>query len=178
MKSKIIIILIIAVVLGGFWFAKNKISSSPEPVQKYSSSQYGISFSYPENYVLSEQDISNPELQAHHSIILMRKEDLPPPVDGEYPPSITIDIYPNTSGTAEAWARTSPQSNFNSGEKVISNLTIAGEPAISYRWSGLYEGTTIATVKSNTLYVLTVTYLEMGAPIVQDFVTIRDSIKF
>ncbi|OHA27461.1 MAG: hypothetical protein A3C06_03390 [Candidatus Taylorbacteria bacterium RIFCSPHIGHO2_02_FULL_46_13] len=140
---------------------------------------YGISFSYPDSYVLSEMDAPGSGERAHHVIVLIRREDSPLPVDGEGPPAITIDVYQNNldNQTTEGWIRNTSQSNFKLSEGRLASTTIGGLPALSYRWSGLYEGTTIALAQTNWVYVFSVTYLEMGAPIVQDFVAIRDSVK-
>lgn len=54
---------------------------------------------------------------------------------------------------------------------------VADLPALSYRWSGLYEGTTIVIAWSKWVHTLSVAYMEMGASIVQNFVSIRDSFR-
>lgn len=145
----------------------------------YSSDIYGISFSYPSNYVLGEQDIATSDLQKYHEISLIDKNDLPVPINGEGPPAITIDLYKNDINeyTAEGWANNSKQSNLKLGEGRIATTSISGFPAISFRWSGLYEGTTIVLSKTSFIYTFNVTYLEIGAPIIQDFVKIKDSIR-
>lgn len=146
---------------------------------QYSSTIYGLSFSYPSIYVLSEGDAPGSGMREHHWIMLVREEDLPLPEGGEGPPAITIDMYQNNldKQTTEQWIRNSSASNFKLGDGTLSTTTISDLPAISYRWSGLYEGTTIATAQPKWIYTFTVTYLEIGAPIVQDFVVIRDSVR-
>lgn len=143
-------------------------------LSEYSNSFFGISFSYPSDYIITEHQVNN-----NHQITLINKKDLPLPVNGEAPPSVTINIYENDKDkyTAEDWALKSKESNLKLGEGTISNILLSKSPAISYRWSGLYEGTTIVSANPKYVYTLNVTYLEMGAPIVQDFVKIRDSVK-
>ncbi len=145
----------------------------------YTSAKYGISFAYPSSYELSERDNEGSALREHYTIILMRKEDLPAPEGGEGPPAITIDMHQNNldSQTTENWIRNSSLSNFKLGEGMLSSTTISGLPALSFRWSGLYEGTTIALSQPNWIYAFSVTYMEPGADIVQDFVAVRDSIR-
>ena len=79
--------------------------------------------------------------------------------------------------TTEDWIRNTSASNFKLGEGRLATTTISGMPALSFRWSGLYEGTTIAIADEKWVYAFTVTYLEMGADIIQDFVAIRDSVR-
>lgn len=148
-------------------------------LQQYSSAEYGISFAYPESYVLEERDTPGSAMRKHHVITLMRKADLPPPVDGEGPPAITIEMYQNDldKQTTEGWIRNTSASNWKLGEGTLTEITVAGLPALSYRWSGLYNGTTIAHAGPRWVYVFTVTYLEMGADIIQDFVAIRESVQ-
>lgn len=145
-------------------------------LKQYSSAQYNLSFFYPYRYILDEKDVPQSVLE-QHAIVLVDKKDLPQPKDAEGPPSITIDIYQNSQHhqTAEEWIRNSKFSNFDLGDKIIRRTTMNGLPALSYRWSGLYEGTTIVVAQTNLIYVFSVTYFEIGAPIVQDFVSVTES---
>jgi hypothetical protein len=148
-------------------------------VLKYSNDEYGISFVYPKGYVLEERNFPGSDMRKHHGIVLTLEKDLPPPVQGEGPVSINIDIYQNNldSQTAEQWIRNSSESNFKLGDGKISTTTISGFPAFSYRWSGLYEGTTVVTSRPDWIYSFSVTYLEMGEEIIQDFVEVRKNVK-
>ncbi len=155
------------------------VIEEPEPTTRsYSNEAYGLSFTYPLNYELSERRASGSGERQHEVITLMRKEDLPPPVGGEGPPAITIEVFQNNLDhlSTEEWIRNNSLSNFKMGDGTLSSTTISTFPALSYRWSGLYEGTSIVTAQPRWVYMLSVTYLEMGAPIVQDFVQIRDSV--
>lgn len=148
-------------------------------LKRYSNAAYGLSFSYPETYVLSEIDAPGSGMRVRHSITLLRKEDLPLPEGGEGPPAITIEAFQNDldKQTTEGWIKNTSASSYKLSEGTLAATTVNGLPALSYRWSGLYEGTTIALAMPNWIYVFTVTYLEMGAPIVQDFVAIRDNLR-
>lgn len=176
------------VLLGGFyWFSDHgEPPVGPEEAGEeitsptYTSERYGITFSYPAAYELSERDAPGSAMREHHIITLMRTADLPAPEGGEGPPSISIDIYQNNldSQTTEGWIRGSSDSNFKlSQEQRLASTTIDGKPALSYRWSGLYEGTTIALAQLDWIYAFSVMYLEPGETIVQDFVVLRDSVR-
>ncbi len=185
LRYGIIIVVFLCVLIAGGLFLRARYSTpqdrvqDPSEFQQYSNATYGLSFLYPDRYVFSEMDIPGGAMREHHVITLMRKEDLPLPTDGEGPPTITINIYQNNldNQTTEGWIRNTNESNFKLSEGKFSSTTISTLDALSYRWSGLYEGTTIVHAQSNWVYTFTVTYLEMGAPIVQDFVAIRDSVR-
>src|SRR3989344_3816751 len=187
-KILIGIVIAIAILGGGFFWLNNYIYQEKQgdgggeetSVPTYTSEKYGISFTYPSTYQLSEREAPGSALREHHTITLMRTVDLPAPEGGEGPPAISIDIYQNNldKQTTEGWIRGSSNWNFKlSPEGRLASTTIDGKPALSYRWSGLYEGTTIALAQPNWIYAFTVTYLEPGADIVQDFVTVRDSVR-
>lgn len=147
--------------------------------KEYSNTTYGLSFLYPSEYILTEHDALGDALRRHHTITLIHKNDLPIPELGEGPQAITVDIYQNNldAQTGEHWIRNSNESNFKLSEGKLATATIGGSKAFSYRWSGLYEGTSIVTAKPNWIYMFTVTYLEMGSQIIQDFVYIKDAMQ-
>lgn len=150
-------------------------------IVSYESERYGLAVSVPGSYVLSEHDAPGSSLREHHTITLIERDNLPLPEAGEGPPAITIDIYQNNldSLSAETWIKNSSQSNFKlSPEGRLATTTVGGEEALSYRWSGLYEGTTVVVAKPDWIYAFTVTYLSPGDQIVQDFVRMRESIRF
>lgn len=184
LRSIILAGLFVFFLVGSFFFMKEQpvveINDQKSTLfEQYANAQYGLSFTYPSAYILSEMDAPGSGMRQHHIITLMHKADLPLPVNGEGPPSIIIDIYQNNldKQTTEGWIRNTSASNFKLGEGRLASTTISGFPALSYRWSGLYEGTTIALAQEHWVYTFTVTYLEMGAPIVQDFVALRDSVR-
>ena len=181
-RGAIIGFLIVILAIGFFVWqngSKQESGENAPEFQQYSNATYGLSFSYPDTYNLTETDAPGSGMRIHHVITLIRKEDLPLPVDGEGPPAITIDIYQNNldSQTTEGCIRNTSASNFKLSEGTLASTTIDNLPALSYRWSGLYEGTTIVLARARWVYAFTVTYLEMGAPIVQDFVAIQDSVR-
>lgn len=184
LRDAVVITVLATLCLGG-WYVAGRYTApqqggqGPAVLQKYVSAEYGISFSYPDTYVLTERDAPGSALRKHHSIVLIRKEDLPLPENGEGPPAISIDIYQNNLDRQETeeWIKNTSASNFKLGTGDLASTTVSGLPALSYRWSGLYEGTTVALARPDWVYAFSVTYLEMGTPIVQDFVLIRDTIQ-
>lgn len=161
---------VLLILTGTVLIGRGVYSPAPNPatdgLSDYSSDAYGISFSYPSDYVLTERDIATTQAgtKTYHQITLINKNDLPVPANAEGPTAITIgfnapDIQAQPSGRPSA------------------TTTVSGFPATSSNWSGLYEGTTIIVTRPNMMYSLSVTFMEMGSHIVQDFVTVRDSVK-
>jgi hypothetical protein len=183
MKLLGVIVLFLALLgIGVYFFAipADVPNETPTQTQTYSSEKYGLSFTYPSFYELTEHDGEGSALREQHTIVLTNRADLPLPEGGEGPPTITIAMYQNNldSMTTEDWIRGSSASNFKlSEEQRLTSVTLDGKPALSYRWSGLYEGTTIALARPDWIYAFTVTYFEPGADIVQDFVAVRDSVR-
>lgn len=180
----LLVVLVLVLVGAGLYVVLRQ--ETPQPGEgpradslRYESSQYGISFTYPSGYTLDERSVPGSGERLHHVITLTRTEDLPLPENGEGPPAITIDIYQNDLDklSTEQWIRNTSASNFKLGDGTLASTTISGWPALSYRWSGLYEGTTIVQARTAWVYAFSVTYLEMGADIIQDFVAIRDSVR-
>jgi hypothetical protein len=120
----LIIVIFLTILAGGFFIFQNKGNLIPKDensaFQKYSNSEYGLSFTYPSNYLLEENDALGSGMRKHHIINLINKKDLPPPEGGEGAPSIIIGIYQNNldKQTTEQWIRNSSDSNFKLGEEV------------------------------------------------------------
>jgi hypothetical protein len=186
---------VIFIVLAGVFVAVSKGLASLRmnpPVEQmgvqveYASAEFGLRFEYPKTYFLVERNAGDGH-RARHQVMLV--EDTPgnrdivagrgPATEG--PPAITFDIYQNNLDryTTESWIRGTDDSNFKlSSEGRLTETTLGTEPAFSYRWSGLYEGTTRVTARPDWVYAYTVTYLNPGDQIVQDYVAIEKTVGF
>jgi len=58
----------------------------------------------------------------------------------------------------EQWLTTS-ESNRNLGSSALVERTVDGADAVSYHWSGLYEGDTTAFLHNGSIVVVSVTYI-------------------
>jgi hypothetical protein len=161
-----IALIVIALLLGLLFYSRPQTDAAPDTrtPSHYSSDAYGISFSYPSDYVLTEQDIPTQGTKTYHQITLINKKNLPVPANGEGPTAITIGFN-------------APDTKAPPSGRPSATTTISGLPAVSSSWSGLYEGTAITVTRPNMTYAFSVTYAETGSQIVQDFVTVRDSVK-
>ncbi len=130
--------------------------------QVYANDTYGISFSYPEGYVLSEGQVG----EGLYVIQLIREEDAVPVVaGGEGPTALTIEIVSvGEEFTLDDWLK-APTSNFQISDGTYTSRMTAGLPSVHYNWSGLYQGETVALLHEKAAVALSVTYHSPTDPI-------------
>jgi hypothetical protein len=182
----VLIILLAVLVIGAIGSIAWKDSAAPvapndSDARVYSSPMYPVSFRYPDSYVLEERDNPGSGERLHHTITLMRAEDLPPPQGGEGPPAISIDLYQNNLDklSTETWIRNSSTSNFKlSPDGILSSTTIAGQPELSYSWDGLYRGETVVRAREDFVVAFSVTYLSPEDDIRRDFEELVRTVTF
>jgi len=148
--------------------------------EEYVSDDLGIAFQYPNAYAIGEHDQGNGE-RAHRDIVLIAKEDLPPPQNGEGPPAITIEMFQNNieNYTADAVIRSTNFTNYKlSPDGVVASTTVGGRDGLGFRWSGLYEGRSVVVALPNWVYVFSVTYLTPEDAIIDDFERILTTVRF
>lgn len=142
----------------------------------YSDGTFGFRFPYPASYVRKVVDDPSVEQVMHRSIILVAGNDADAfysetPTDG--PPAITVDVFTNALAATHSiadWVRQSPQSNFNiSPDKQLADSTLGGLPAVRYRWSGLYEGESVAVALGQNILIASVSYRASDDAIRTDF---------
>jgi hypothetical protein len=152
----------------------------PEPKTKiYRSDAYGISFTYPSQYVLTEKEVGDAH-RSHYAIVLIHEKDLPVPKNSDGPTAITIDIYQNNLDKQPLldWLRGSNASNFKLGPGIYASTTFMGVEAVQYQWSGLYEGETTAFLHKDNVIAISVTYQSPQDPIIADYRNLFSSLQF
>jgi hypothetical protein len=187
LRSLILIVLAIVIVGAGAYafFAKKALSPTDDQVQvpadseSYSDTEHGISFSYPEGYVKTEQEVGNGERE-HYLIMLVRKGDEIAPEGGEGPIAITIDIYDNSVDKLSVmdWMKNTNQSNFKLGPGTYDTEQVGGEAAYTYTWSGLYEGRTTVLAHGTDIVAISVTYMDPNDDILIAYDDVVSSIHF
>lgn len=145
---------------------------------EYANDAPGISFSYPEGYTLTEAERGNGERRLY-VISLVRTADLPPPVNGEGPPSIELAFYQNDLDrqTVRRWIENDSRSNFKLSDGATSEVTVDGRGAVAYRWSGLYEGVTTVFLHKDSVVTASGTYLSPDDEIRETYRTVLDSME-
>lgn len=181
-------LLVVLIGIGVFLVLKNPAPApiqTEHPVKTYSSAEYGLIFLYPQNYFFVEYDDTTGGV-AHHAVVLYEDTKTARDIIGgkmpatEAPPAITVDIYDNAAGIAtEKWIRDTQESNFKlSRDGALTPVTLGGAPALSYTWSGLYEGRTIALSRQRRLYAFSVGMNTPDDRIVSDFSIVVNSATF
>lgn len=174
--------ILVAVALGSYvWYAKGnpQVSDGTERLT-YTNAAYGISFEYPNTYELQEREVGDGH-RYHYSITLIDKEALANiPQNGEGPPTVNVDIYQNNLDqlSIETWVRGTNFSNFKlSPDGLLASTNIAGVPALSYTWDGLYRGESVVFTHKENVVMLSVTYLAQDDQIRRDFGRVYSSMN-
>lgn len=182
----IAIALILITAAGAYWYFNSQKTPSmtmgTENMVDFANETYGISFFYPTSYFMTEKETGT-TAKTQHSIVLVK--DTPDnraimngtaTVASEGPTAITIDIYQNTGKLAvRDWI--THDTNWTVATKSATDATVAGLPAVTYSWSGLYEGKSYVVVKGDKVYVLSVTWLTPEDQIIKDFDMVLSSMK-
>lgn len=199
MSTKNIIIWVIVgiIVLGGVYVLSPKTFSpvvkvgEPEvmdqiassTIKNYSSPEYGLSFQYPDGYILLEHEVGSPESPQKAIVIVednKSNRDIlegKVPEVGEGPTNITIDIFQNTKKlSVEDWV-TEKASWILQNEKK-EPITISGKPGFTYFWDRLFAGKSSIVTENNRTYIFSVTWITPEDKMLKDFQKILDSVKF
>jgi len=186
MRSVVWIFILLVLAVGGYlYFADTAVAPTGEPnieemMQQYQNTTYGISLAYPNTYALQEREVGNGE-RAHYSITLIDKVALAnAPQNGEGPPAITIDIFQNDIDQLliNEWVQGSSFSNFKlSPDGVLASTTLAGAPALTYTWDGLYRGKSFVAAHKGNIVMVSGQFLAAEDEIVSDFNAVVSSLK-
>ncbi len=194
-RTFLIIVALIIIAVGGFWYFGLRGSESVVPTpspnpqtstdKTYSSVKYGIEFTYPANYYLEEKELGNAE-RTHAAIILTEdteenravREGRSPGREG--PTAITVEIFQNLEeNSIDKWIRGMNNSNFKlSPDGKLTSTTIGTNiQGLTYRWSGLYEGQSVGILHKDNVILLSVTFLTPEDQIRKDFEKVTQSVK-
>lgn len=153
--------------------------------QGYEFSDFGMTFSYPENYFVAfEKNLDGEREQ--HAVVLA--EDTPANralfsdsnSATEGPPTITITIFQNNldNYTLQSFVEGTNFSNFKMSDGKKTEITVGGEPAWRYHATGLYENDNVVVVRPDYVYMFTAFF---GAPtdrILDDFDALLETVMF
>lgn len=164
--KKIYIVVAAVLLIGGVYaVSRTKIPAprvTPSVVgeRTYVNERYGISFTYPQNYVITEAERGDGH-RGHYVITLVKQEDAAPRENSEGPVAIVFDIYQNNLDrqTLRGWLEGSSYSNYKLSNDTYMMTHVGGADAVAYRWSGLYEATTTAFIHNDNIVAASVTYI-------------------
>lgn len=148
----------------------------------YNSAELGLSFDHPASYRLeSHEDGTGERLWTTLDLVELRVLD-------EYeqngamegPPAITVQVFDNTEGLElEEWIKTTSYSNFKlAPDDTLLSGEVAGEPALAYMHSGLYENNAVAVAHEGKIYLFTVGWLTPEDRNLDVFGDLLDSVRF
>jgi len=173
--------------IGYFFFSQYLVSrldgtggvpAPQESMQQYSSED-GVSFMYPDAYELSSRTEGNAERQ--WDVLVLLPKGYVPPVAGEGPPTISMSVFPNTEGLSlEQWVQGDARSNWKLivDERASRPMTVAGEPALWYHYSGLYEVDSVAVMHDGKIYLFSGDWLDPQDQIRADFNNLIETVQF
>lgn len=141
----------------------------------YRNDAYGIAFTYPSSYALSEKNADGTDL-AHR--ITLAAADTNQPAAGEGPTAITVSIYGNPNDLSVAsWIEQNPQSNYKQATSQYASATVASQAALAYSWDGLYQAKSTVFKNKDTIVMVTVTYDNPSERIVSDYNSLLSSLE-
>jgi hypothetical protein len=155
------------------------VTSPTSLLRTYTNSTYGISFSYPTEYIVTEAEQMGIN-SGYYSITLVHQNDTAPRENSEGPTYIGIDIFleDDVAESLRDWLKRTPESNFSLSNGSVTEGILAGAPSLTYHWSGLYEADTTLVRDGNNMILATVTYISRDEPIVETYTTIINSLRF
>jgi len=166
-----------AVVAGVFHKSEQgNVQAEPQDVPYIGSG--GLSFTYPNSYIAIERQETYKGNPIHVVTLIDNKVRVPDMSDG--PPAISIiEVQDSSNKTLEEWVEANSISNFAlSPDKQLASTTLAGEHAVSYTHSGLYESHATALKHGGYVYILSVGSDSPEDKIVADFQNILQTVQF
>lgn len=174
-------------------FAKNfpSLNTTPPPTNgipdgfsPFVSPPYNFGFLYPKKYYVSASELDATSTSPHLAAILVldtaeNRDALEgrSPVPRETPTGITVNVYHNPDRLPPAeWA---PHDlNWAVGDGNLATTTVQTDAGVMYRWSGLYEGASVIFGHGDFIYVFAVSWESEKDPILADFDSILQSIRY
>jgi len=177
------LIVVLALAGGGYYLWSNSAVDSQEPVvevedHEYHSAQYGLSFSYPDTYGMTEHDEGTAE-RITHAVVLMDKDFQIVP-ESEGPPVIAVTIFENPENLSlSKWITDTSYSNYKlATDPTLTPTFVGGQIAFLYSHSGLYETDAVVTMYNGRVYMFTTGWIAATDQIRTDFQKVLDTVEF
>ncbi len=185
MNKNIFLVLILILLLagGGYYLWQSGVSEEPEPVtevedNEYHSAHYGVSFSYPDTYTMTEHDQGTAERMVHTVVLIDSAYANSGGMEG--PPAIAVSVFENPENESlETWIRGNSYSNFKlATDETLTPTTVGGVPALAYTHSGLYETDAVVVMQNGRVYMFTAGWISADDQIRDDFKEVLNSVEF
>jgi hypothetical protein len=143
----------------------------------YQNQTLGVTFKYPTSYQLQERDIEINKAPVHF-ITLAQTTDVPQGGEGPTAMSVTVFTLDKPVPLADWLHSMQNLTPAPTGGYDYQETTVAGEPALAYSATGLYESDNVAVARGNRVYVFSVTWLTRQDPILKDFDNLLKTVSF
>ena len=146
-------------------------------VKRYYNDDFGISFAFPEAYVMGEKEVGTPE-RGHFTITLFDRSLIAAQEAGEQPPSIVLDFYQNDLDklTLIDWLTKTAYSKLKLGSGKYESTEVAGREAVKFSWVEGYNGRTTAFLHGNAIVSVSGNYKNESDAIYADFDRVISSV--
>ena len=184
MNKTLLIVIGLAVLIGGGFLFFYSTSEEKSPAS-YTSSEYGLSFSYPQNYTKALEQTLNGERERYAIVLaedtLANRELFSNPNSAtEAPPTITITIFQNNlvGYTLQSFVEGTNFSNFKMSDGTKTEMVVGGKKAWRYRATGLYENDNVVVVQPDYVYMFTAFFNSPSDQILSVFDGVVNSVEF
>ncbi|HYE23150.1 MAG TPA: PsbP-related protein [Candidatus Paceibacterota bacterium] len=191
-KTVIAIVVALVVIIGGFFLLNSRaplavptevVETGTDEILTYSNEEFGLSFEYPINLYLHERtDAGTPERSQLSLFLVEDTEENRDVLEGrnteprEGPIGITVDVYQNPEELpATEWVQT--DTNWTVANSSAEQIRVAEHDAVTFTWSGLYEGKTVVVTEGDKAYVLSTTWMSPEDTTISDFEAILNSLE-
>ena len=179
------VIIFLLLVAGGlvFLFYRPIPAGAPKSVSRmeiFESDHIGLRLSYPDHYSLTTRHDGYKDTEIH-VLVLIDKELASSTFDAsEGPPTISILEIPLENNVGlETWIKDNSISNFYlSADKKLDAVTLGGESALQYTYSGLYENDAVAVIHNDKVFLFFASWLTQNDQLRKDFQSILNTVTF
>jgi hypothetical protein len=171
MKTNWILIatVLIIIIIGGVYFLLPRMGNTAT----YESSTYNFSFEYPSDFEITERNL---DINGEGLLVLtLLPRDSSVAENGEGPAavSVIVTVNPTTTPLREVIERL----QFTGDGGQLTDTTLAGLPAVSYRTTGLYEADNVALSHNSRIYIISAAWISRDDPNLAAFKTIMETFE-
>lgn len=181
-KTSLFVLLALLLVAIGGWAVWSRfhapVVSTTIATTQYSSSETRLAFVYKNTYVL---DVRQDSFNGHEvTVLTLTNPTIVVPDMSDGPGGISVLVVADAANTPLAlWLQQSSISNFNlSTTKELASTTLAGQEALRYTYSGLYENDAVATMHNGKKYLFFGAWGTAGDPTRKDLQDLLKTVQF
>ena len=154
-------------------------TSTPEAMSDFYSEHLGLQFNYSNIYEATTTQLKNGKDQ--WDVVTLVPRGYVAPENGDGPAAISLQAIPNPKNlSVENWIKKDSRSNWMLAEHDggIGSTTVGGEPALAYKYSGLYNTSAVVVAHNDMIYFFTGEWNAPEDRLYADFQTLLQSVTF